>query len=220
MLTEASFPNPFKKYSLTSELGLGRGMVEALLQRPDVTIIAGVRDTSSPTSQSLTSLASGPNSKLILTPIEVSSQESVKSGIASLSTHGITHIDILISNAGISNYYGPATVTPLSQVREHFEVNAIGTLSLFQEAWPLLKESKKEGGPVFLTISSGIGSIGDMAKMPLESTAYGMSKAAVNYAVRKIHFENEGLVAFVISPGYVLPFKFVVLEFAIGDQRG
>lgn len=176
-------------------------MVEALLQRPDVTIIAGVRDTTSSSSKSLTTLPAGPNSKVILTTIDVSSQESIKSGIASL--RGITHIDILISNAGISNYYGPATETPLSTVREHFEVNAIGSLSLFQESWPLLKESKKEGGPVFLAISTGVASMTAMEKIPMQATAYGMSKAALNYAVRKIHFENPGLVAFVISPGYV-----------------
>lgn len=176
-------------------------MTETLLQRPDVTIIAGVRDPNSPTSQSLTTLPTGPNSKVIVTPIDISSQASIKAGIASLSAHSITTIDILISNAGISNYFGLATTTPIEIVREHFEVNAIGTLSLFQEVWPLLKQSKKERGPVFMALSSGVGSIGDMGKLPLEATAYGMSKVAVNYMVRKIHFENEGLVAFVISPG-------------------
>ena len=48
---------------------------------------------------------------------------------------------------------------------------------------------------------SGIASITDMEQLPIKSTAYGMSKAAVNYMVRKLHFENPGLVAFVISPG-------------------
>jgi NAD(P)-dependent dehydrogenase (short-subunit alcohol dehydrogenase family) len=42
-----------------------------------------------------------------------------------------------------------------------------------------------------------------MESVPLKSTAYGASKAAVNYIVRKIHFENPGLIAFPISPGWV-----------------
>jgi len=65
---------------------------------------------------------------------------------------------------------------------------------------PLLKHAPK---PVFVGITTGLASLGDMASLPVQSTAYGMSKAALNYAVRKIHFENEWLVAFVLSPGWV-----------------
>jgi norsolorinic acid ketoreductase len=39
--------------------------------------------------------------------------------------------------------------------------------------------------------------------MPMPVTAYGASKATLNYIVRKIHFENEHLIAFPISPGWV-----------------
>jgi NAD(P)-dependent dehydrogenase (short-subunit alcohol dehydrogenase family) len=42
----------------------------------------------------------------------------------------------------------------------------------------------------------------DFGQLPV--TAYGSSKAAVNYIVRKIHFENPDLIAFPIHPGYVL----------------
>jgi NAD(P)-dependent dehydrogenase (short-subunit alcohol dehydrogenase family) len=48
-----------------------------------------------------------------------------------------------------------------------------------------------------------VASIGDMGSLPLKSAAYGASKAAVNYIVRKIHFENPGLIAFPMSPGWV-----------------
>jgi len=78
------------------------------------------------------------------------------------------------------------------------EVNTIGVLALFQASWPLLQKSKQ---PIFMALSSGVGSIGDMGSIPLLATAYGASKAALNYIVRKIHYENEALIAFVISPG-------------------
>lgn len=104
----------------------------------------------------------------------------------------------MIVSAGIAKYYGPATSTPLKEVREHYELNVVGPLTIFQATWPLLKEADK---PIFVVLSSAVGSIGDMEKFPLAATAYGASKAAVNYMVRKIHVENPWLIAFPLSPG-------------------
>jgi norsolorinic acid ketoreductase len=44
-----------------------------------------------------------------------------------------------------------------------------------------------------MALSTGVASIGDMKSLPLPATAYRMSKVAVNYMVRKIHFENPEL---------------------------
>lgn len=115
--------------------------------------------------------------------------------------HGITSLDIVIANAGISNYYGPLTTTPLEEFRSHYEVNTIGVVTLFQATWPLLQKSSV--APKFVALSTAVASMGDMASLPLESSAYGASKAAVNYITRKAHFENPGLIIFPISPGFV-----------------
>ena len=40
-----------------------------------------------------------------------------------------------------------------------------------------------------------------MEKRPVPMGAYGVSKTAAHYLVRKIHFENEGLIAFAVDPG-------------------
>jgi norsolorinic acid ketoreductase len=104
----------------------------------------------------------------------------------------------VIASAGISKYYGLASVTPIEEVKEHFEVNTIGPLILFQATYPLLTGSSR---PIFVALSTGIGSIGEMGNLPLPATAYGISKVALNYLVRKIHFENPEITAFVISPG-------------------
>ena len=120
------------------------------------------------------------------------------------SKHGITKLDVVIANAGISNFYGPAISTPLSEVRNHFEVNAIGSLALFQATWPLLEAAPK---PTFVVVSTGLASIGDMDGFPMPVAAYGASKAAINYITRKIHFENPNLIAFPISPGYETPLR-------------
>jgi norsolorinic acid ketoreductase len=176
-------------------------LLEALVARPNTVVVAGVRKPSDPSTKSLQSLALGPGSKVIIVTIDSNDDSSAKKAIDVIqSQYGITTIDVVIANAGISKYYGPATVTPLSEVREHFEVNVVGTLALFQATWPLLKASSH---PIFMALSTGVASIGDMESLPLPATAYGMSKVAVNYMVRKMHFENPELTAFVMSPGYV-----------------
>ncbi|QSZ36821.1 hypothetical protein DSL72_006704 [Monilinia vaccinii-corymbosi] len=191
-----------KTYLVTgANRGLGRGLVEALIQRPNTTVIAGVRDLSVPTSKSLFDLPTASGSRII--PIVISSTDDLSPSQATQtlqSTHGIKSIDVVIANAGISNYYGPASETPLSEVRAHFEVNTIGVLALYQATLPLLLKSPE---PVFVALSTGIASMGAMAELPFPATAYGMSKVALHYLVRKVHFENEKLTAFVMSPGWV-----------------
>lgn len=69
---------------------------------------------------------------------------------------------------------------------------------LFQAVLPLLNFAVK---PKFVVLSSAVASINQADKIPLEASAYGASKAAINFIARKIHQENEGLIAFPISPG-------------------
>jgi norsolorinic acid ketoreductase len=106
----------------------------------------------------------------------------------------------VIANAGISEHYAPASSTSLDQVRSHFEVNSVGVLALFQAVLPLLQKSSR---PMFVALSTAVASIGAMENIPVESTAYGMSKVALNYMVKRIHVENKDLISFVISPGWV-----------------
>ncbi|KAF5876899.1 putative aflatoxin biosynthesis ketoreductase nor-1 protein [Botrytis fragariae] len=136
-------------------------------------------------------------------PLKISSTDdlSPSQAVETLqNTHGITSIDVVIANAGISQYYGKVSETPLSEVRNHFEVNTIGVLTLYQATLPLLLKSPN---PIFVALSTAVASIGAMENIPIPATPYGMSKVALNYMVRKIHFENEKLTAFVLTPGWV-----------------
>lgn len=67
---------------------------------------------------------------------------------------------------------------------------------MFQAAWPLLEKAKE---PKFVYVSSGLGSIAAMEKVPC--LAYGVSKAAANFFVRKVHFECPDMVAVAVHPG-------------------
>jgi len=181
--------------------GIGRGLVETLVQRPNSIVIAGVRDPNHSTSKDLSSLHAASGSKVIVVKIDSLSDNSSRDAVHELSSkHGITKLDTVVANAGIAKYYGSAAETPLSELREHFEVNVVGVLALFQAVFPLLEKSSK---PIFVIISSPVASIGDIEKVPLPATAYGISKASINYLARKIHFENPNLIAFPLSPGWV-----------------
>lgn len=181
--------------------GIGKGLVAALLSRPDAIVVATVRNPLDASSKALEDLPKGENSRLIVVKLDAQSETDAAAAAEKLSQeHGLNHIDTVIANAGISKYYGPAVATPLEEVREHFLVNSVGPLVLFQAFWPLLQQSAQ---PKFIAISTGLGSIGSMGDMPVPAMAYGTSKAALNYIIRKLHFENESLIAFPISPGWV-----------------
>ena len=66
------------------------------------------------------------------------------------------------------------------------QVNALGVLLLFQSTYPLLKKSSS---PKFIPISALGGSIAFAAELPLNILPYSVSKAALNFITRKLHFE-------------------------------
>ncbi|KAH9478242.1 putative oxidoreductase C24B10.20 [Psilocybe cubensis] len=111
--------------------------------------------------------------------------------------HG--RVDTVIANAAIWNSFTPVSEVSVKDFEEHFHVNTTGPIVLFQSMLSLLKKSIS---PRFISVSSIGGCIG-MGLVPTQAGAicYGASKAALNWATRKIHFENDWLVAFPLSPG-------------------
>ncbi|KAF7964618.1 hypothetical protein HWV62_4892 [Athelia sp. TMB] len=161
---------PNTTYLITgANRGLGLGLVEAFLARPNATVIAAVRNPSNAESvASLNALPLGDGSKLILVKIDSLSEPDAAAAVQHLqTTYGISALDVVVANSGISNHAGPAVSTPPDEVRSHFEVNAIGPLVLFQATAALLEAPAGK----FFVMSSSAGSIGDMVPMP--NTAYG-----------------------------------------------
>jgi NAD(P)-dependent dehydrogenase (short-subunit alcohol dehydrogenase family) len=95
----------------------------------------------------------------------------------------------------------PSRLTIPSPLPNH-QVNTIAPIILFQAFYPLLKASKST--PKFITMSSVAGSIATFIDTPVTIGGYSASKAALNSLTRKIHFENEWLVAFPLDPGPVV----------------
>jgi norsolorinic acid ketoreductase len=178
-------------------IGIGLGLVGHYLSLKNTTVIAAVRDPSS--TNDLTALKSGFGSKLIIVKIDSVSHTDAGAAVELLkSKYSISHIDVVIANAGVGKYWGPAVTTPIAEFQEHFQVNATGTLILFQAVHNLLDAAKN---PKFVPIGTPVGSVGEQEAYPLPSTAYGTSKSALNFLTRKLHFEHENIVIFPLAPG-------------------
>jgi len=177
--------------------GIGFGLVTALAARDNVVVFAGARNPSA--AKDLHALAQKYPGRVHIVKLTSGDKAENEAAIAEVKTTA-GRLDVVIANAGISQYYGTSLVTPTEEMHVHYEVNVIGTLVLFQAAWPLLKASPS---PKFVPISSGAGSIAEGAPMPVGMLAYGASKAAMNYLACKLHFEHPELVSFPINPGGV-----------------
>ncbi|CAI7621504.1 unnamed protein product [Penicillium bialowiezense] len=184
--------------------GIGLGLTKKLLQRPNTTIIASVRNSEAAISlkAETESTAVGENSILHVIELDFSSaiapekiQEVVKAGASS-----VTHVDVLICNAAVVLPLTPALSTSAEDLRACFEVNTIAPLLTFQAFWPLLQKSS---APQYVAVSSSVGSIA--AQEPFPAGGYGPSKAALNWLTKSIHNQHEadGLIAFALHPGWV-----------------
>ncbi len=180
--------------------GIGKGLLEIFLARPQTTVIAAVRNIEKSTS-ALQTVVKGKDSKLIIVKIDSNSDTDPAAAVAELeSKHGISKVDVLVANAGLFSIVAPTLQTPAKEVRAQFEVNTVAPLLLIQAFFPLLEKSDE---PKFFVISSPIGSMGEMESYPLPFFGYGLTKAAVNYMVLKLHFENPKLTSMVFNPGWV-----------------
>jgi len=182
-----------------SNRGLGFAFVTKLLARPNTTVIAGVRDPSHASSQGLSKLPVGKSSSLIVVKLESYPKESALEAVKDLQqNHGISSLDVVIANAAIAKVFPTVAAVDVEDMAEHYLVNTIGVVALFQAVLPLLSNSQKQRK--FIAISSKAGSIGNMDKVP--NSAYGVTKAALNYIVKKIHLEHEDIIAVPIDPGW------------------
>ncbi|KAJ6177702.1 hypothetical protein N7519_008163 [Penicillium mononematosum] len=146
--------------------GLGLALTKRLLERPATTVVASVRSHDAATSlrSDIENVAVGENNEITM------------AFAAAVST--VTHIDVVICNAGFPTPMTPALVTSAEDLHR------------------LLP-------PKLVVISSSVGSIA--GQEPFPGGAYGPSKAASNWLTKALHLQNEadGLVAFALHPGWV-----------------
>ena len=137
---------------------------------------------------------------MIIVKISSTSETDAAEAVKELETaHNIKALDIVIANAGIAKVYPRVEDAQTRDLLEHYHVNVIGNIILFRAVLPLLQKSKKT--PKFITMGSTAGTIGAQEHIPVPNAVYGPSKAALHWITRKIHIENENIVAFPIHPG-------------------
>ncbi|KAL8658843.1 MAG: hypothetical protein Q9202_007408 [Teloschistes flavicans] len=183
--------------------GIGAGLVDVYLSRPNTIVVAGVRDPNHPTSKKLSSVSGHPSSKIIVVKIDSKSNSDPAKAIESIqSSHGIEKLDLVIANAGICTDYSSVADVDPGVFTEHVIVNGIGPLYLFQAVLPLLQKGG-QGCAKFVGIGSPMGSIGGQDLRPYPMTAYGGSKAVAHWLIRKVHFEHPEITSLVVDPGLV-----------------
>lgn len=158
------------------------GLVKALAHSPSNLVFAGARDPSK--ADALNALAASHENLKVLKLVS-GDAENNKAAVAAIQTEA-GRLDTVIANAvrrlrsglrslltslrtqGIAKHFGPLVSHPASEFRDHFEVNTIGTVVLFQATQPLLAKSPTGAGH-FAVISTVGASISNY--MPLQAAA-------------------------------------------------
>ena len=115
-------------------------------------------------------------------------------------------VDVVIANAGIIGHETTIADSKIADYQRFLDVNLLNNIAIFSALRPLMLESARQGGvPKFVAISTQYGSLAMVEDLPGASSAYAISKAALNMFIRHIAYEEKknGIVAFPIHPGVV-----------------
>jgi norsolorinic acid ketoreductase len=160
--------------------------------------VAAVRNPEDTTSASLPSLAKASGNAVVLVKLDaVADYAALASSLAANDVHSL---DVVIANAGTASAWNTVLKTQLDEVAYDMQVNSVAPVRLLQTVWPLLQKGTQRK-IVFMT--STLGSISELDKASYPGLAYGMSKAALNFFMKKasVELKDEGLVTGVIHPG-------------------
>ncbi|KAL1740427.1 hypothetical protein HDZ31DRAFT_47524 [Schizophyllum fasciatum] len=175
--------------------GIGLGFVTLLAERPDSVVFAGARNPDA--ASDLHALAAKHPDRVHIVELKACDEKGNARAIEQIQQK-MGRLDVVIANAAICTELNELiNVTP-DTMREHFDVNVVGTLVLFQAVYPLMKVSPTKK---FIVIGAKGGSIALGPDWGIRVGPYAISKAAVHYLAKKLQFEHEDFVIFPICPG-------------------
>ena len=181
------------KIALITGANRGLGLEAARQLAPlGYTVILGARDIAKGEAAAMELRESGLDAHAV--QLEVSDEESVKAAAREVEEK-FGHIDVLINNAGVSPEYpagqlSPSKLSP-SMMRQVYDTNLFGALSVLQAFVPLLEKSE---APRVVNVASEIGSLANITNPEwfgygINTLAYSSSKAALN--VLTVAFSKE-----------------------------
>ncbi|SCV04266.1 LAME_0H17084g1_1 [Lachancea meyersii CBS 8951] len=187
-----------KTYLITgANRGIGFALVKQLSAESKNTIIATARKPEDAAELNEWS-AKHPNVKIL--KLDVISSESVQAAAEEAAKILPEGLDVLVSNAGFLKNIGPFLDCPDELYIEQFNVNTVGPIRLVRAFKSLL--DKKESKEVAI-VTSVVGSLN--IDLPMPFSGYGVSKAAINYAIKGLSQDLSpvGYSFVAIHPGLV-----------------
>ena len=176
--------------------GTNRGLGKAIIERfakAHYDIIAHVRTLEDETKSFFDDLSKINGVNVYPVEFDVTDTQRMKDAIKKIYTDGLK-IDVLVNNAGIA-HGGLFQMTPVTKIREVFDVNFFSTLELTQIVSRYMARQK----------SGVIINLGSIAGIDLEAgnCAYGTSKAAVIAFTKTIAQElvSYGIRVNAVAPG-------------------
>lgn len=172
-----------------SSTGIGRASA-LRLDKEGFQVFAGVRKSSD--GDALKSASSG---RLMPVILDVTDSESIANAVKTISEKTNGELYGLMNNAGVPGGF-TVELTPISMIRDVFEVNVISVFALTQAFLPLLR---KNGGRIVNT-----GSVFGLTAFP-GASVYAASKHAVEAISESLRVELRpfGISVSVIEPGAI-----------------
>ncbi|CAI7591472.1 unnamed protein product [Penicillium glandicola] len=187
--------------------GIGKGILELYLKKPNHTVIAANRDPNHPTSSALAELPKAEGTTLEVIKIDALSPTDPAAAVKTLAAKGITHLDILVANAGIALSWPKVSEVTVEDIQKHIDVNVYGLIHLYQAFRLLLKEAK---APKWVTIGSSAAFLTTRTVLtirrnfiPMQNAAYAPTKGVQHWYTKAISVEDSWLSAFPVDPGWV-----------------
>lgn len=168
-----------------------------------ITVLIGARDEARGRSAADKLKAEGADARFI--KMDVTDENTIRQAAESIDKE-FGRLDILINNAGVGEWGGKPSTVDLAKVREVYETNVFGPMTLTQAMLPLLRKSK-HGRIVNVTSSLGSLTLASDVNSPFAdflALGYNTSKSALNSMT--IQFAKElkdtPIKVNAICPGY------------------
>ena len=173
----------------------GFGRVGALhYARLGAKVVATMRNVPRPEAETLAAEAAKDELDLHIVEVDVTSDESVTTGVAKALELADGRIDTLVNNAGIG-ITGPVEVQDMEATRLIFETNVLGIQRMLRALLPQMRAAK--GGQIF-NISSQLGRV-----IVPGGGHYSATKFAVEALSEQLAYElvPHGIEVTIIQPG-------------------